>query len=114
MDSETQVCPTCHQPVTAEWYFCPNCGKNLKEKPLSITWFTQTWLYLLSIFLPPLGLWPGMKYLRSHNAPTRRVGFIVVVLTILSLIISIWLFATWFNRAVQQANNALNGFGNFQ
>ncbi|MEK7180727.1 MAG: zinc ribbon domain-containing protein [Patescibacteria group bacterium] len=113
MNYETVICPTCHQPVTAEWFFCPNCGKNLKEKPPSTTWLMQTGLYLLAVLLTPLGLWPGIKYLRSHDAHARRVGIIVVVLTSLSFIISIWLFSLLFGNAFQQANSILNGSVNF-
>jgi len=83
-----------------------------KEKFLSTTWLTQTGLYLLSVFLPPFGLWPGIKYLRNTDAHVRRVGLIVVVLTILSFVVSSWFLAVWFDNAVQQANKALN-FGNF-
>jgi len=110
--SAAPICSICHQPVQIEWYFCPNCGKKLKEKSLSTTWFAQIGLYCLSVFLPPLGLWPGIKYLRSIDAPARRVGFIVVVLTILSLIISIWFFNKVLNNAFQQVNNTLKGLGN--
>jgi len=56
MENISAVCPTCHQPVSPEDYFCPNCGKDLKAKPLSVSITTQIGIYLLSIFLPPLGL----------------------------------------------------------
>ena len=105
----SSICPTCHQSVTAEWHFCPNCGKNLKGKPPSTTWLTQTGLYLLGVLLPPFGLWPGIRYLRNTDAHVRRVGLVVVVLTILSFIISVWLVS----NVVQQANKALKDFGNF-
>jgi len=107
------LCPQCHQPVPPEWYFCANCGKNLREKPPSTAWLMQIGLYLLSVFLPPLGLWPGMKYLRSSHAPARRVGIIVAVLTAISFVVSLMIFERWLSNAVQQASNTLSGFGGF-
>ena len=108
------LCPRCHQPILPEWYFCANCGKSLREKPPSTTWITQTGLYLLSIFLPPLGLWPGMKYIRSSYAPARRVGIIIIILTVISLVVGFVILEQWLSNAVQQATNSdligLSGF----
>ncbi len=73
----------------------------------------QVGLYLLSVLLPPLGLWPGMKYLRSSYAPARRVGIIVAVLTAVSFVVSLIIFEHWLSNAVQQASNTLNSFGGF-
>jgi len=108
------ACPQCHQAVSPEWYFCANCGKNLKEKPPSTSWLTQTWLYLLSALLPPLGLWPGMKYLKSSYPPARRVGIIIVIITVISFVIGFVIFYQWLNNAVQQAQTMdLSGLGGF-
>ena len=108
------LCPQCHQTISPEWYFCANCGKNLKEKPPSTTWLAQTSLYLLSIFLPPLGLWPGMKYVRSSYPPARRVGIIIIVLTAVSLVVGFVILERWLSNAVQQATSSdLGGLGGF-
>ncbi|MEY4731701.1 MAG: hypothetical protein RL681_647 [Candidatus Parcubacteria bacterium] len=49
------------------------------------------WIFFLSICLPPLGLWPGIKYVRHSDPDTKRIGLIAIVLTILSSAISVWL-----------------------
>ena len=108
------ICPQCHQPIPPEWYFCANCGKNLKEKPPSTTVLTQLGLYILSVFLPPLGLWPGMKYLKSSYKPARRVGIVIAVLTAISFVVSLVVFEQWLSNAVKQASSGLLGGGLYQ
>ncbi len=112
--SEVSVCPVCHQPVQLTWYFCPNCGKALKERPLSTTYGTQAWIYALSILMPwiaflALGYWPGVKYLRSENEEAKQVGIIACVLMGISTIIMVWLLVVWTQQLVQ---SSLNGIGN--
>ena len=99
-----QICPVCHQSVSPDAYFCPNCGHELKAKPPSTTWWSQLGIYALSALLPPLGLWPAWKYLKSSDAAARRVGWIAVALTAISLVVSVWLF----QYMMQQLNQSLN------
>jgi len=85
------ICPACHQSVVPEWYFCPNCGKGLKAKPVRVSAATQIGIYALSVFLPPLGLWPGIKYLSKEGRGAKIVGAIAIVLTIISSVVTTWL-----------------------
>jgi uncharacterized membrane protein YqaE (UPF0057 family) len=103
---EQPLCPFCHFPFTQSYYFCPNCGKKLNEPP--ITTFKEIGVYLLSIFLPPLGLWPGIRYLFSKNQRTRRAGIIAIILTILSSIITIWLTMAFMNQITQSLTGQMN------
>ncbi|MCL4353542.1 zinc ribbon domain-containing protein [Patescibacteria group bacterium] len=100
-------CPQCHQTVLESYYFCPNCGKNLKPAPLSITPLKQIGIYALSIFLPPLGLWPGVKYLMGSNKKAKVVGTVAIILTVLSTVISAWLFINWVNGINNSVNKEL-------
>lgn len=84
-------------------------GGQLKNKSLSVTVGRQIYVYLLSFLLPPLGLWPGIKYLRQTDEKSRMVGFIAIVLTIISIIITIWLSVSFINTFKQQLNSQLNG-----
>jgi uncharacterized OB-fold protein len=91
MDNIPLVCPVCHQSVVPEWYFCPNCGKELKAKLVRVSAATQIGIYALSVFLPPLGLWPGIKYLGKKGREAKIVGAIAIVLTIISSVVTTWL-----------------------
>ena len=103
------LCPQCHQPVLATEYFCPNCGKDLKEKPPGTKWWNQLYIYSLSFFLPPLGLWPAWKYIRSKDGTAQRVGWIAVALTVIAIVVSIFLFQDFVNSFSQYVNSSSGG-----
>lgn len=79
------VCPKCYLHVLTVFYFCPNCGRSLRSKPMSISVGKQIGLYALSFLLPPLGLWPGIKYVLQDNPKAKMVGFVAILLTLISL-----------------------------
>jgi len=117
MDIPTPIptlCPQCHQSVAPGVYFCPNCGKNLNEPPLSTGVWAQILLYGFSIVLPIIAFllvskWQGMKYMRSDDPVAKQIGIVAAVLMALSTIISFWLFFVWLNQAVQ---SSLSSVGN--
>jgi len=101
-------CRYCGGNILLSDYFCPNCGKKLQDKPLSVTVGRQIFVYLLSFLLPPLGLWPGIKYLRQKNSKSRIIGFIAIILTIISTAITVWMALGFMNAFNQQLNSSLN------
>ena len=110
--SAPAVCPVCHQPVRPEFYFCPNCGKSLTEKPLSTSWGTQAWIYALSIAMPwlaflVLSYWPGIKYMKSDNEYTKQIGIIATVLMAISTIVTFWSLIVWTEAYVQSSVNSI-------
>jgi hypothetical protein len=109
MENIVEVCPICHQPVLAEYFFCPNCGHNLKEKQIPISIIVQVGLYALAIFLPPLGLWPGIKYMMKNTKQAKWVGGVTIVLTILSSFFTIYYTLTIFNTYIGQINDLTAG-----
>ena len=102
------TCPHCKQNIVNEDYFCPSCGKKLKDKPLSTSAWKQILVYLLSILLPPLGLWPAVKYLKQKDDKSRMIGFIAVFLTIISIILTVWFTWGFMNTFSQQLNSEIN------
>ena len=106
---ETEInqnsCPVCHQRILPEYYFCPNCGNNLREKAKEITIATQVGLYMLAIFLPPLGLWPGIKYLNKEDIKAKKIGGITTALTLFSTVVTIW----WTFKLVGNYLDMVNG-----
>ena len=88
---EVITCFGCHQPVVPQYYFCPNCGKKLKEPPPSTSIERQIQVYLISIFLPPIGFFYTYKYLKVADSKSQMVGWIAAVLTIISLVVTLYL-----------------------
>ena len=60
-------CPKCKFPILENYFFCPNCGKKLKNGPLPINIEKQIGLYLISFLVPPFGLLPGVRYLLQKD-----------------------------------------------
>ena len=90
------LCPVCHEPVKSDFYFCPNCGKNLKEKPLLTSVGAQVEIYLWSIITPPMcfltiGSWQGIKYFKAEDPKAKQIGIVAIILLVLSTLITIWL-----------------------
>lgn len=107
MENEQKVCSICHQPVLDEYFYCPNCGNNLKEKLIPVSLAAQLGMYALAIFLPPLGLWPGIKYLSKKSSQAKRVGVITIVLTLIASMATIWAIFSIFNNYISQVNELM-------
>lgn len=112
------TCPTCHQDVLSTYYFCPNCGTELHQAPLSLTPATQAGIYAFSIILPliafiPIMHWPGIKYYRSPDPKARRIGQVAWILLILSTVFTCWYIYNWTQHAVESAMNSINMDLNF-
>ena len=104
----SNICPTCHQPIISQYYFCPNCGAKLNLAPLSTTIATQAWIYVFSIILPMIcflfvGKWPGIKYFKSQDPKVKIIGYIAWTLLILSTIATIYFAIIWTQNAVQSS-----------
>jgi hypothetical protein len=104
----TLNCLGCKQPIVPQDYFCPNCGKKIKDKPQSTTVLRQIIVYLISFLLPPLGLWPAIKYLKQKDGKSRMIGFVAIILTVISSAISIWLYLGIIKTVNEQLNQQLN------
>ena len=107
------ACPNCHQPVLAQYYFCPNCGYNLNTAPLSTTAGMQAQIYLFSIVLPFIlflfiGKWPATKYVKSDDPKAKQIGYIAWALLIISTIAIIWLSIVWTQSMIQSTVNGIN------
>jgi hypothetical protein len=104
------ICPQCHQPIKAEYYYCPNCGKKLSEPGLSTNIGAQLWLYAFSLVLPFIGYlaityWQGIRYARSDDPKAQEIGWIAIALLTASSIFVIWQATVWINGFVQSATS---------
>ena len=111
MEIENQletICPYCKSMVLPDAYFCPNCGKQLKDKPLSATLLKQIIIYSVSFFLPPFGLWYAFKYLKAGDSKSKKIGIVAIILTIISIALTIWLTYGIINSVMQPFNEINN------
>lgn len=92
-------------------FFCSNCGKAIKNKPLEISIGKQIMLYLIAFFLCPLGLIPGIKYLLKPDSKSKQVGAILVFLSVVSLLINILLYVQFLKTLQTTLNSQLGQSG---
>ena len=100
-------CKECGHEISDEALACPNCGKPQKEKTLSVSLSKQVTVYSVSLFLPPFGLWYAWKYLKDKDGKSRKIGITALVLTIISIIFTVW-FAERLVNSINQTLNSLN------
>jgi hypothetical protein len=111
MEQPPLVCPSCQYPVLATYFFCPNCGKKLKERPLSTSLWKQVGVYVMSILLPPFGLIPAIRYLSQPDTKSKMVGVVALLLTAVATFVTVYytiVFVDEFNRTLTQQ---LQGIG---
>lgn len=103
------MCPQCHAVVRPTDFFCYNCGKNLKPAPPSTSFEKLFMYYLGTLLLPPMGIWWGIKYVRSGNEKAKLHGWIMIVGTVVLLIfLTIWT-TQFVNTITTQVNSQMNG-----
>jgi len=103
------MCRYCHSSIPVEFYFCPNCGKMLKEKT---TISRQIVVYFVCVFVPPFGFWYVWKFLRQPDRRSKKIGIAALILTVISTTVSIWFSIGFINEVMQQIN-ALNSGVNY-
>ena len=80
------VCPKCKAAVSDTFFFCPVCGKQLRDRPLATSFGKQLSLYFVSLFFPPFGLWSAFRYLTQKGVGSTIIGLIATCLTIGALV----------------------------
>ena len=109
METQSEsICPSCKSTVPITAYFCPNCGKQLKDKPPDATLLKQIIIYSVSLFLPPLGLYYVWKYLKYGDYELRKIGIIALILTVMSTVVTLWFTAGFINAFLQSLNEINN------
>lgn len=106
MDTQN-ICNNCKGNISPTDFFCPSCGKNIREKSLSTSIGKQIGLYLFSLLLPPLGIWPAIKYLRQEDEKSKKIGIALLLITIISIVITLWFTLNVINSFNKEFNNQL-------
>lgn len=99
------TCKYCKTQVLETFYFCPNCGKKIKEPPFKFSLGKAILLILESVLLPPLGIIPGIKYFFKNDHKAQILGIIIIGLTIASTIIGIIFTVNLIKGTMKTYNN---------
>ena len=105
--SET-ICSSCHSIIPSTAYFCPNCGKPVKNKAPATSLSKQIAVYAVSLFLPPFGLLYAWKYSKETDNKSKKIAAAATVLTVISIIITIWTTEIFINSLNQSLNSINN------
>ena len=105
-------CPKCEFPIIPPFYFCPNCGKKIKDPPFKVNFAKIAGLLLISVLLPPLGFWPGIKLLLNSDRRAQGIGILAIALTVISLVVTVWYSITLINGQIQSMQNQLDLYQN--
>jgi len=97
-------CKECGHEISDEALACPNCGKPQRDKPPAVSLSRQMTVYAVSLFLPPFGLWYVWKYLKQKDQKSKKIGWTALILTIISVIGTVW----FTERTVNSINQTLN------
>lgn len=87
------------------------CGKP-REETLPISVGRQVFMYLVSFFLAPVGLWWGIRYLKASDSKRRTIGIIIVCLTAGAILLMILGIAAVMGEYSKILNNL--GTGSYQ
>lgn len=104
------VCKYCGKPVVAEQYFCPFCGKKLKNPPVSMSLRSLVWLFVLSTILPPLGIGLTIRYIKAEDEKAKRIGWISLIVTAIAVVVMVLLSISAMNSATQQINSQMQNY----
>ena len=99
------LCPVCKYQTQGDWFFCPNCTKELKEKVPVISILKQIWIYLVSFFFSPLGLIWGIKYIRSQDKKVKTIGIIAISLNVIAIILMLTTLKSFIEQYAKIFNN---------
>ena len=106
----SSVCQYCKTQVEATAFYCPTCGKKIREKPLNTTFWFQVGLYAASILLPPLNLIWAVKYYKSPDPKAKKIGTVSLIITVFALIISLWIASALFKNISQQITGQMDQY----
>ncbi|MFA5770051.1 MAG: zinc ribbon domain-containing protein [Patescibacteria group bacterium] len=106
----TLLCPVCQYKIQADWFFCPNCAKELKEKIPVISIGKQIMIYFVSFFFSPLGLGWGLKYVKSKDSKIKTIGIISIILTFAAIIFMIGAAKSFIDQYAKILNNIVPSY----
>ncbi len=99
------TCKYCKASVAENFYFCPNCGKKIKEPPFKFSLSKTIVIILESVLIPPFGLIPGIRYFLKNDHKAQIIGMVAIGLTIISTIVGIMFTINLFKGTMKTYND---------
>lgn len=90
-------CANCGNPIAESYFFCPYCGKKLKEPPPSTSLGRQIWIYFLAVTFPLFVIAPGIAYIVQKDEKSKIIGIVALLTASISFLVSLY-FAVLFYR----------------
>lgn len=75
--------------INTQGDFCPLCGFKNDQKVEILPLSKKIKIYILSLILAPFGVVWFIKYFKNPNSDFRKVGYIALIITTLSFVLSI-------------------------
>jgi len=107
------LCTQCHVAVRPADYFCFNCGKELHPKPRSLSTLYIIGVLMGSVFLPPLGIIWGLRYVKEQDSKSKTVGVLAIAITIVVLVIVVISSIQFIQLIEDQVNSQLQTIQKF-
>lgn len=101
------VCKSCQNPIGPTYFFCPYCGKKLRQPPLSTSVGKQIGLYLLAIFFPFFSIMPGIRYTLQSDGKTKAIGIVTILLTGIFIMLNVYVLLIFMDYFKQLLNSPL-------
>lgn len=101
------MCKSCQNPVSPTYFFCPYCGRKLRQPPLSTSVGKQIGIYLLAVFFPFFSIIPGIRYIRQSDSISKSVGIVTLLLSGIFLMLNIYFFYVSMDYFKQLLNSPL-------
>jgi len=101
----TVICKHCQKLAPSTSFFCPNCGKKIQDAPYKFSVMTWAGVILESILLPPLGIIPGIRYLKKEETGAKVLGITAIIITIFMTIFTIMFLKSFIETTNRQLND---------
>ncbi len=92
-------CPYCGKQNDPGAHFCFHCGKQLRGSDIPTSLGAKITLYAASVLIPPFGILRTIKYMKSADPAAQQMGLISLILTIVTLVATVWLALAAFSSA---------------